>query len=279
VERQWDVDVAGGPIRVTENGSGPPVLLLHGGPGLSDYTFTLAPELEDGYRVVRFQQRGLAPSTTEGPFDVERHIADALAVLDALDIARACVVGSSWGGHLALHLVAGHEERFSGLVPVDPLGAVGDGGEADLGRLLGERVPAELAAQAAAIDELAMAGGGSAEDALRGLALVWPAYFATPDTAPPMSVTGISLECYARTWDSIHDHLARRTLQERLPSVRLPAVFVLGAQSPIPPEHGEATAALIPGARCQIEPDCGHFVWLERPGAVRTAVDAVHAQI
>ncbi len=277
MDRQCDVAVAGGHLRVTECGSGPAVLLLHGGPGLSDYTFTLVPELEDGYRVVRFQQRGLAPSTPDGPFTVERHMADALAVLDMLDIERACVVGSSWGGHLAMHLVVSHEERFSALVPVDPLGAVGDGGEADLGRLLAERVPTELAVQAAEIDELAMAGEGTAEDALNGLALVWPAYFANADAAPPMSITGISLECYARTWDSIHDHLARHTLERRLPSVRLPAAFVLGAQSPLPPEHGLVSAALIPGARCQVEEGCGHFVWLERPGAVRAAVDAVHA--
>jgi pimeloyl-ACP methyl ester carboxylesterase len=278
MDRHCDVPVAGGHISVSESGSGPAVLLLHGGPGLSDYTFTLVPELADGYRVVRFQQRGLAPSTTDGPFTVERHVADALAAMDMLDIERACVVGSSWGGHLAMHLVVSHEERFAGLVPVDPLGAIGDGGEADLGRLLGERVPEELAAQAAEIDELAMAGEGTAEDALKGLSLVWPAYFAKPDAAPPMSITGISLECYARTWDSIHDHLARHTLEERLPSVQIPTVFVLGAQSPIPPEHGQASAALIPGARCQIEEGCGHFVWLERPGAVRAAVDAVHAE-
>lgn len=279
MDRQLDVTVAGGHIRVSESGAGTPILLLHGGPGLSDYTFSLATELEDRYRVIRFQQRGLAPSTTEGPFDVERHMSDAIAVLDSLDLERACVVGSSWGGHLAMHLVVAHPERFSGLVPVDPLGAVGDGGEADLGKLLSERVPAELAAQAAQIDELAMAGEGTAEDALKGLSLVWPAYFAKPDSAPPMSVTGISLECYARTWDSIHDHLARHTLQERLPSVHLPTVFVLGAQSPIPPEHGLTSAALITGARCQIEQDCGHFLWLEHPGAVRAAVDAVHKQL
>lgn len=275
VDRQRDVPVPGGHIRVSDSGSGPPVLLLHGGPGLSDYTDTLAPELENGYRVVRFQQRGLAPSTTAGPFDVERHVADAIAVLDMLGIERACVVGSSWGGHLAMHLVVRHGERFSGLVPIDPLGAVGDGGEADFGRNLSERVPAELAAQAAEIDARAMAGEGTAEDALKGLSLVWPAYFAEPDAAPPMSVTGISLACYAGTWDSIHDHLAHRTLEEGLPAVRLPAVFVLGAKSPIPHEHGQKSAALIPGARCQIEKDCGHFVWLEHPGAVRAAVDAV----
>lgn len=86
---EFDVPVSGGHVHAWRQGAGPPLLLLHGGPGLSDYTYTLEPELLDGYRVVRFQQRGLPPSTLEGPFEVERHVADAVAVLDALEIERA----------------------------------------------------------------------------------------------------------------------------------------------------------------------------------------------
>src|SRR5580658_760402 len=48
-------------------GDGPPVLVLHGGPGLSDYTAPLAAELTDAFGVIRYQQRGLAPSVTSGP--------------------------------------------------------------------------------------------------------------------------------------------------------------------------------------------------------------------
>jgi hypothetical protein len=48
--------------------------------GLSDYTAPLA----DAFRVIRYQQRGLAPSLTSGPFEVGRHVADAVTVLDAL---------------------------------------------------------------------------------------------------------------------------------------------------------------------------------------------------
>jgi len=50
---------------------------------------------------------------------------------------------------------------------------------------------------------------------------------------------------------------------------------VLGADSPIPPGHGIATAALIPGAQYAVEPDCGHFAWLERPGSVRQALASI----
>ena len=277
VVREHDVSVPTGHLHAWQTGTGPPVLLLHGGPGLSDYTSTLEPELSDGYEVIRFQQRGLPPSTRQGPFDVERHMADAVAVLDALGVERACVVGSSWGGHLAMHLAVHHPERFSGLVPVDPLGAVDDGGESEFGRNLSERVPAEVAARAAGLDERAMAGEGTDELALEAFSLVWPAYFAAPDAAPPMPPMGLSLQCYSNTWESIHDHLAQRTLERGLPSVRIPTIFVLGEQSPIPLAQGQASAALIPGARCQIEQGCGHFLWMERPGAVRRAVDAGHA--
>src|SRR6202041_2946395 len=106
-----------------ETGRGAPALILHGGPGLSDYTAPLAAELNDGFRGLRYQHLGLAPSTVSGPFDIDQHVADAIAVLDATGADRAYVVGHSWGGHLAMHLAVRHPGRVAGLVIVDPLGA------------------------------------------------------------------------------------------------------------------------------------------------------------
>jgi len=268
--------VPDGSITGSLAGDGPPVLVLHGGPGLSDYTAPLAAEL-DGFRMIRYQQRGLAPSVTSGPFDVRRHVADAVAVLDAAGADRAYVLGHSWGGHLAMHLAVQHPDRLLGLVLVDPLGAVPDGGAGDLDRNLSSRIPPELAARARELDERAMAGEGSEEDALEGLAIVWPGYFASPDKAPPMPPLRISVDCYAETFASISEHFQRHTLEQSLPSLQLSAVFLLGAESPIPPEHGIASAELIPGARFVVEADCGHFPWLERPGSVRHALEDIRS--
>jgi pimeloyl-ACP methyl ester carboxylesterase len=113
---------------------------------------------------------------------------------------------------------------------------------------------------------------------MEALAIVWPAYFATPSVAPAMPVMDMSLPCYSGTWESIHDHLARGTLAAHLGRVRIPTTFVLGAQSPIPPRHGMASAALIPGAVTEILPDCGHFPWLERPGVIRAALVSVQGR-
>lgn len=89
---------------------------------------------------------------------------------------------------------------------------------------------------------------------------------------PPVRM---SVECYAQTFASILEHFDRHALEQSLPALTMPTVFLLGADSPVPPGHGIASAALIPGARYIIEEECGHFPWLERPGSVRKALEQV----
>ena len=100
-----------------------PALLLHGGPGLPDYMDGCAAELGNLFTTIRYTQRGVAPVDVGGPYTVEAHMADALAILDAFGLEQAWAIGHSWGGHLALHLAVAHPERLYGIVCVDPLGA------------------------------------------------------------------------------------------------------------------------------------------------------------
>ena len=50
--------------------------------------------------VASFQQRGVAPSTLAGPFDVATLRDDVIAVLDTLGWGTPAMIGHSWGGHL-----------------------------------------------------------------------------------------------------------------------------------------------------------------------------------
>jgi pimeloyl-ACP methyl ester carboxylesterase len=132
----------GGALAGWVAGDGPPVLLLHGGPGLRyDYMEPLIAELQTDFRVAVFQQRGLEPSTLEGPFTIARAIEHVVCVLDALGWSVALVVGHSWGGHLALRFAAAHPERLLGMLAVDPLGIVGDEGRAAFGAEMLGRAP------------------------------------------------------------------------------------------------------------------------------------------
>lgn len=59
---RFAAETATGPIVGDRAGSGEPALVLHGGPGLSDYTEGLADELGECFSTIRYQQRGNAPS-------------------------------------------------------------------------------------------------------------------------------------------------------------------------------------------------------------------------
>src|SRR3954453_4737689 len=121
-------------------GAGPAVLLLHGGPGMTDYMQSLLPEL-DGLQTASFQQRGVAPSTLAGPFDVSTLRDDVVDVLDSLGWEAPTMIGHSWGGHLLLHLLAVGPARVGAALLVSPLGAVGDGGLAAFQAELQRRLP------------------------------------------------------------------------------------------------------------------------------------------
>jgi proline iminopeptidase len=267
---RFTAGVDGGELAGWRSGTGEPALVLHGGPGLTDYTESLGAELDGTFEAIRYQQRGLAPSTQAGPFSVERHVADAVAVLDALALERAWIVGHSWGGHLAMHVVVACPDRVVGAVVIDALGAVPDGGEREADARLTGRLPPALAQHVADIDRRAQAGEDV--DATEMLAALWPYYFADPENAAPMPPLRISNACYGETFESIREHFERGTLVDGLPRVDVPMLFIHGAESPIPPGYIEASSALAPRARLEIVAGTGHFIWLERPGVVAALV-------
>ena len=252
-------------------GSGPPVLLLHGGPGLGfDYLRDLAEELAQENDVAWYQQRGQEPSAAAPPNTVTADVGDARRVLDTLGWERAYVVGHSWGGHLALHVAEAMPERLLGVLAVDPLGSIGDGRWPEFDEELFRRTPEAVRARAREIDELAMVGAADDELALEGMRLVWAAYFADPEQAPPMPELRMASARSAEMVPSILAELP--ALEAGLPQIRIPVGFVHGSRSPMPVAASTDAAERIPGAWVELVEGAGHFVWVEAPGAVRAAL-------
>src|SRR3954447_11491414 len=252
----------------TVEGDGPALLCLHGGPGMSDYLAILGEET-DGWRRIRYTQRGLAPSILNGPFTVAQHVADAVAVLDDLGLADVVVLGHSWGGFLAAALAVDHPARVRGLLLVDPLGIVGDGGYARFGAELLARTPEDVRIRADELDQRAMAGEGTEADALESLRLVWPAYFNDPLNAPPMpDDLRLSVAAYADTFEDVMPLLTSGALPGRAAAYGGPVEVVYGLGSPFPPEAGIETAAAFPRGSALGVPEAGHFPWVEQPGCV-----------
>jgi pimeloyl-ACP methyl ester carboxylesterase len=107
-------------LAVVDEGAGTPVLLLHGFPDSSHLWRNQVPALVDaGFRAIAPDLRGFGES--DRPEQVEayalrRSLADVVAVLDALGVERAAVVGHDWGAALAWTVAAFAPERVERLV-------------------------------------------------------------------------------------------------------------------------------------------------------------------
>ncbi len=256
----FEVRAGGGMLKGHRGGTGEPALLLHGGPGLSDYTEPLAEELDGLFETIRYTQRGTPPSMSGPPYTVESHVDDALAALNHLGLERVWAIGHSWGGHLGLHLAVAHPDRVRGLICINALGAYVDGLE-EFNKELRSRLPTEDVERAETLE------------GRERLALLWPGYFPDPSNVPEMPDWESGAECNTQTFVSIHQHFEAGTLAAALPELGLPALFVHGEDDPFPAYVSERTAALIPRAQLVEMPGIGHFPWLEQPGEVRRIVE------
>ena len=274
------VSVPGGQLVGVRSGLGRPLLVLHGGPAMNDYSDWFAAELA-GWGALRYTQRGVAPSVTEGPFTIEQHVSDALAVLDQHDVAAATVLGHSWGGYLAMQLAARAPGRVNALVLADTLGAVGDGGLAGFGAELDARATPETRAKIAELDKLSTTSKEEKDAAaLEYFRLEWPGYFAIPAQAPPVPETvRVSAEGFEQTSASVAEAVERGDLPGLLRGFTGPVEVVAGECSPLPRQAAESTAAVFPDARLTIVPGAGHQVWYEAPGSLAAALSRVAARL
>jgi benzoate-CoA ligase family protein len=99
-------------------GSGQPVLLIHGSHLARSYLPLLARrELTERCLLIRYHRRGfLGSSSPTGPVSIKDQAADALALLEYVDVPGAHVVGHSYGGSIALQLAHDAPDRVHSLV-------------------------------------------------------------------------------------------------------------------------------------------------------------------
>jgi pimeloyl-ACP methyl ester carboxylesterase len=102
---------------VEQEGEGDDVLFIS---GLADEGACWVDQvagLKDRYRLTIFDNRGVGRSSTpDGAFRITDFAADTAALMDALGLQRAHVVGSSMGGAIAQELALAHPDRIRSLV-------------------------------------------------------------------------------------------------------------------------------------------------------------------
>jgi haloalkane dehalogenase len=109
------------PLRMhhLDEGSGPPVLLLHGEPTWAYLYRTMVPILRERARVVAPDYLGFGRSdkpTDRAFYTYDRHVRSVTALVERLDLSDLTIVVQDWGGPIGLRFAVEHPERVARLV-------------------------------------------------------------------------------------------------------------------------------------------------------------------
>ncbi|TWG23131.1 pimeloyl-ACP methyl ester carboxylesterase [Micromonospora palomenae] len=257
------IDINGARLAYDDLGSGSPVLLLHAGIADRRMWRHLAPALAERHRVIALDLRGYGDS--ELPPASFAHHDDVVAVLDALGIDRAALVGCSFGGAVAIDTALTHPKRVSALALFGSAVAGNQWSEEAeqlWETLVGEVDPEDFAASAAGEVRFWVVGPGRRpEDVDPGLVAF----------AEEMDQRALAAE---QALSAVEVDDLDPPAIERLGELRLPVLVTAGAADvPDISRLADRIAAEVPGAvRLPDMPDAAHLLPLERPEAVDAAL-------
>jgi proline iminopeptidase len=255
------VAVPGAALWTASAGTGVPLVLAHGGPGLSNTLFPVGEMVGDLARVHLYDQRGCGRSSTGGPYDVATAIADLEALREHFGHARWLVGGHSWGAALALFYALEHPERTLGVVYLAGTSIRWD---------FPDRVRAARMARLTP-DERAELDGEPDEG--RFLQLIWTTDFATREAAEAALARGPLYEhprnmtasrATQRDWKRRLD----AGIEDDLRALDVPILVLHGEHDP-DPVGARAVADLAPRGAWAPIAHAGHSPWHERPDELR----------
>jgi len=268
---------AGVELHYRSAASGPPVVLLSGGPGFNvDYMIPVGDFLPAGYRRIYFEQRGTGRSrpakTALESMTLQAVVEDLETLRVHLKQDRLLLVGHSWGGMLAMAYAVAHPDR------VDRLILIGSGGPTlEFTQWFGDNIDARLRPQDLEARSYwrTAAKNGVAPDkvALENVKAITPGYFFDRQK-------GLAFASEIKEGDLHNDVSALLStdlgkhydLRPGLAKLDRPVLIIQGHQDPIGDKTAEDIHALIARSTLTYINKSGHFPWIEQPDDFRRAI-------
>lgn len=253
-------------------GSGPPAVVLHGGPG-ADHGYLLPgfDALADGRELIYYDQRGggRSPVARDVPVGWRDHVADLEALREIWGLQRLALVGYSWGGLLAQLYATEHPDRVERLALVSPAPSWRAARDEFERRFAERNLAPALEAERRALRETGLRERDPQAYERRLFELAVVPYFYDPAKARELTAFRVVGRTQQEVWRSLGDYDLRPALQR----LRLPAFVLHGENDPIPIEASRETAGRL-RAELHALGRCGHCPHVERPDEFRRLVDA-----
>ncbi len=263
-------------LKVDVIGNGPPLVLMHGGPGVDHTTMSPFRKLRDRFTLVfydhRCNGRSVGPDITTMTW--ENLTGDADALRRHLGFDTWAVLGHSFGGMVAMEYTLRYPDRVSHLVLADTAGDAW---------WVQEQAPQRLAQLGYPPGTVELArrfynGEIVPGEMTTGMRKFGSAFFHNLSPWLRLRVLPASLRMKLNPEALIHGfgHLLKGwSTMDRLEGITAPTLVLAGSEDfQFPPQHQIGLAAAIPGAHLELIEGAGHNAHWERPKEVIAAVRA-----
>ncbi len=261
------IPAAGTELHYWTIGSGTPVIVVHGGPGLGHYYLRPAMDaLADEFRLVYYDQRGTgrSPLGDLNRISIAGAVEDLGALLDGLAIERANILGHSWGADLAALFASRQPDRVRSLVVANP-GPPFD--QAQMMALMAEmqrrRTPEDMEELGRIEASPAVMNGepGALEERVR---VAYRPFFNDRAVADQVSYgfTEITAALYPEA-DRTFADLDAEAGMSGLRAINSPTLVLHAERDPIPAVFSRQVADAIPGAHYVVLEGVNHFAYVE----------------
>lgn len=238
-------------------GEGEPVVLLNGIMMTTASWVFQTRALSPHFRCVLHDFRGqLRSPDPAGPYTMEQHVEDLRALLDELEIERAHIAGTSYGGEVGMMFALEHPERVRTLTAIACV----------------SHIEPPLRDAVVRWRDAARTDPGS-------LFEITAPYNFSPGVLTPSFIEqgGDRLRSYGSQFlanlADLCDAFLRLDITDRLDGIRCPSLVLCGENDILkPPHYSETIASRIPGARLQVIPGAPHAMVLENHDAVNEAL-------
>lgn len=264
-------------------GNGPPVIVIHGGPGMDHASLEAdLARLEKTHTVVYYDQRGGGHSSLpDDPalLTIDRHVQDLEALRVRLGLERLTILAHSFGPAIAARYAIAHPDRVERMIFLGPIPPRKGTFFEDYGATLASRIGEEGEKRAEDAYERMMTGDDVATACRDYWAIGIPPRLAKGVdvsvvksdlcAAPPEAIRFGMKTTGEATWASLGDWDWRAELGK----LKTPTLVIHGDEDAIPLAQVREWIAAMPDARILVLSKTGHFPHAERPGIVFPAIE------
>jgi proline iminopeptidase len=230
-------------------GDGPPVVVLHGGPGAHhDYLLPQYDRLARGRSLLYYDQRGggRSPVPREVPVGWREHVADLEALRGHWGLERLALLGYSWGGLLAVLYALEHADRVARLALVSAAPVTTAWRDEFERRFAARMAQPWIARSRAELAALGLARTDPEKYRRLAFALSVAGYFHDPALAREMTPFRVTERTRRAVWESLGEYDLRDRIRRTFPHGAAPRSLLLhGIYDPMPLEAARETAALL----------------------------------